>query len=233
MKIALRGEGPTDMGSMDGMVFKKGPMVILIEKMECFLTMKEECCGGVDECIEWVYITKEEIKESKGRRKKVVLRAKKDREESERVAMEMKRFVRDAEAFATLSGEREADLMIFFVDGDKGNKKEYGLRYASVKNGFRLAGKMDSGVPMVPNKISEAWLLCCLEDYRSCERFETLPTGDESNARHPKRIIRDRGMTVYEIADKCDPNRIDMPSFNRFREDFSATVNQVCGYGIC
>ncbi len=226
MHIAIRGEGPTDMGRLDGTTFQKGPMVILIEKMDCFKVMKEKCCGGVDEYIEWIYVHKNDIKQSKEARKKGVLRSKKQ------ANMKEKRFFRDAEAFATIAKEKEAEMMIFFVDGDKGDKNEYERRYRSIVSGFTQAGVADRAIPMIPNKISEAWLLCC-ETCENCDKFEKLPTGDESNPRNPKNILRKKGKTVYQIAQECDPNCIDMPSFNRFREDFRRIVNNICGYNTC
>ncbi len=214
------------MGRWDGTTFQKGPMVILIEKMDCFKTMKEKCCDGVDECIEWIYVHKNDIKQSKEARKKGVLRSKKQ------ANMKEKRFFRDAEAFATIAKEKEAEMMIFFVDSDKGDKNEYERRYRSIVIGFTQAGVADRAIPMIPNKISEAWLLCC-ETCKNCDKFEKLPTGDESNPKNPKNIIRKKGKTVYKIAQECDPNCIDMPSFNRFREDLIRMVNNVCGFPVC
>lgn len=226
MRIAIRGEGPTDMGRLDGTTFYEGPMVILIEKLDCFQAMKEKCCGGVDDCIEWIYIHKDEIKQSKEARSRIVIKSKKKKD------LKIKRFFRDAEAFAVIAKKKEADMMIFFVDGDKGEKNEYKLRYDTIVDGFKHAGVADKAIPMIPNKISEAWLLCC-ETCENCSKYEMLPTGDESNPKNPKNMIRQRGKTAYDIAQECDPNCIDMPSFNRFREDFRRMVNNICGYNTC
>ncbi|SFV65620.1 hypothetical protein MNB_SV-12-214 [hydrothermal vent metagenome] len=35
-----------------------------------------------------------------------------------------------------------------------------------------------------------------------------------------------------KIAQNCNPNKIDMPSFNRFREDFKMAVDACIG-GVC
>ena len=40
MKIAIRGEGRTDMGAVDNGLFIKGPMVTLIEKLGLYLAAK-------------------------------------------------------------------------------------------------------------------------------------------------------------------------------------------------
>ena len=229
MRIALRGEGPTDMGRADD---NDGPMVIMIKKMDCFRKMIEECFGGIDDYIEWLYIHKTEIKNSKGARKKGILRSKKNLGLTVDEDFSKKRFFWDAAVFAEIAKEKEADMMIFFVDADKGGKNEYELRYESVVNGFTHSGVSDRAIPMIPNKISEAWLLCCVE-CENCDRYENLPTGDESNPRHPKKLIADMGKSPYQIAEECDPNCIDMSSFNRFRDGLSQMINNVCSYPLC
>ena len=62
MKIAIRGEGPTDMGMVDNGLFIKGPMVILIEKLDCYKKLYTElCCTGEYNYIEWEYIPKKRL----------------------------------------------------------------------------------------------------------------------------------------------------------------------------
>ena len=73
-------------------------------------------------------------------------------------------------------------------------------------------------MPMIPCKISEAWLLCCLNGYKKYKIFESL-TNRKSSVEYPKKQIEASGQTHEEIAKKCDPNQIDMPSFNRFKEN--------------
>ena len=65
MRIAIRGEGPADMGGLYyANSFKKGPMVILIEKLDCYKQVSAK------EDIEWVYIhRKDTIQSSKDRKK--------------------------------------------------------------------------------------------------------------------------------------------------------------------
>jgi len=223
MKIALRGEGPTDMGKNDNGNFVKGPMVLLIEKLDCYHSLLANCFGGEPEYIEWVLIDKNKIKKDKHKRRTFAQRSLKEQD------MERKGFVRYAESFSHLAAEEEADLVIFFVDADK---DEYEKRYKSVKDGLAIGGYKERGVAMVPNKISEAWLLCC-DKPRDCNKYESFPTGDESNSRHPKKMIRDMGKTARQIAEDCDPNQISMPSFDRFREDFKEAINNYCRFEVC
>ena len=63
MKIAIRAEGSTDIGVLayDGSL-SKGPMLILIEKLECYQNLYSELgCTEEYNSIEWVYIHKKTI----------------------------------------------------------------------------------------------------------------------------------------------------------------------------
>jgi len=218
MKIVLRGEGRTDVGYVDfeSGEFVAGPMVTLIKKLNCYKKLVEERFGGCDVYIEWILVDKEKIKQKKKEAKKYQLRGKKNTDWNQ------KGFFVQSKLFSELAKEKGADIGIFFVDTDK---DDYEARYQSVVDGFEDAGFSDKGLSMIPNKISEAWLLCCCDTSARCSDFERLPSGDDSNPRNPKNIIASMEETRYEIAEDCDPNQLDMPSFNRFREDFSSLIN--------
>jgi hypothetical protein len=93
---------------------------------------------------------------------------------------------------------------------------------------------------MMPNPKSEAWLLCALKEnpYQSCARLETSIPGND-NAVHPAKIKLDERLTEIgrsngDIIDMLtnriiDPNRIDMPSFNRFKERLKQVTREMCG----
>lgn len=101
---------------------------------------QEECCGGVETCMEWMYIPKEKISMQKQHRKKMVLRSTKNSK------MKTKGFFKNAEAFASIAKEKDADIAIFFVDTDK---DDYEQRYQSVKDGLKVGGYDETGVPMI------------------------------------------------------------------------------------
>lgn len=143
--------------------------------------------------------------------------------------IDAKGFYKNSEAFAYLAREENADIAIFFVDADKDSPFE---RNKQVKAGLEKYGYIDTGVAMIPTKISEAWLLCCLDDYKNCEKHEEATT-DKTSPDYPKNICKACGYTRHEIALRCDPNQIDMPSFNRFKEDFNRAINAYIGYEIC
>jgi len=227
MRIAIRGEGPTDIGELayDGSL-QKGPLLILLEKLACFQNYLS-VCGFTEEMeqtdfIEWVYIHKDKIKQCAKARRIQVIRGKKEDTQA-------KGFYKNSEAFAYLAREEHADIAIFFVDADKDSPFE---RNKQVKAGLEKYGYIATGVSMIPLRISETWLLCCLNDYKNCEKYEEATT-DKTNPDYPKNKCETSGYTRHEIAENCDPNQIEMPSFNKFKEDFRKAINAYLGYEVC
>jgi len=225
MKIAIRAEGPTDIGKLapNGSLIK-GPMLILVEKLDCYQELLAQL--GFDEGLEindfiqWEYIHKSEIKNSSISRKKLILRSKKDNGFGG-----IKGFYKNSEAFACIAKDKDADIAIFFVDTDKDFSED---RHMQVNAGLSMHGYIETGVPMIPTKISEAWLLCCLSGYKNCADHEQATT-DKTSSLYPKRVCEVSGYTTHEIAENCNPDEIDMPSFNRFRDDFKVAVNSYMG----
>jgi len=66
MKIAIRAEGHTDIGELayDGNL-KKGPMLILLEKLDCYQGLLNQLGYDreldIDDFVEWIYIHKNSI----------------------------------------------------------------------------------------------------------------------------------------------------------------------------
>jgi len=230
VKIAIRAEGPTDIGvlAFDGSL-TNGPMLILIEKLDCYQKLYSEL-GCTDEynSIEWVYIHKKKIEDSSEKRKQVVLRGKKDKRKESIDTTLLKGFYNNSESFAFLAKEQDSDIAIFFVDTDNDVFED---RYQQTKLGLSKHNFNDTGVPMIPTKISESWLLCCLNKYKNCGKYEKL-TSTKTSPQYPKNIRKASGFSEHEIAQNCDPNKINMPSFNRFREDFKKAVNSYIK-GVC
>ena len=229
MKIAIRGEGPTDMGKVDNGLFVKGPMVTLIEKLDCYKNLYSELgCTYEYNHIEWEYISKYDIMESPKRRRNMISRGKKAELVMGTNADILKGFYNNSESFAVLAKEKEADIAIFFVDTDKDSFED---RYKQVSAGLASHDYDKTGVPMIPTKISEAWLMCCLSKYENCTDYENATT-DKESPNYPKNICNKDDLDAYIIAENCDPNKINMPSFNRFRDDFKIAVNSY-KYGTC
>ncbi len=185
-------------------------MLILIEKLVCYQNLYTALgCTEEYSFIEWCYIHKKEIEASSERRKNGILRGKKDNREEGTDWAVLKEFYSNSESFAHLASTQEADIAIFFVDS---NNDPFERRYKQIKEGLKKGSFDKTGVPMIPNKISEVWLLCCLMGYKDCQKLESL-TNDKKNPEYP--------------------NKIDMPSFNRFREDFNKAINDYLGYEVC
>ncbi|SFV65439.1 hypothetical protein MNB_SV-12-1221 [hydrothermal vent metagenome] len=229
MKIAIRGEGITDIGTLNNGLLTKGAILLLIEKLDCYQKLYNALgCSDDYNFIEWCYIHKKEIESASLRRKKIVLRGKKQNRINGTDNYLLKGFYNNSESFAYLAKEQEADIAIFFVDSDN---EAFEIRYKQVKEGLKKGDFDITGVPMIPCKISEVWLLCCLEEYRDCAKFEML-TNDKNSLDYPKKQIEASGKTHDKIAKDCNPNKIDMPSFNQFRDDFKEAVNAYIG-GVC
>ena len=227
MKIAIRGEGITDIGTVYNGSLTKGAILLLIERLDCYKKLYNALgCSDEYNFIEWVYIHKDDIKHSTEKRKNIVLRGKKQNRVDGTDSYILKGFYNNSESFAYLAKKQNADIAIFFVDSDN---DAFEIRYKRVKEGLKKGNFDITGVPMIPCKISEAWLLCCLNKYQNCSKYEKL-TNSKTDTNYPKKQI---GKAHKEIAENCDPNKIDMPSFNRFRTDFSLAVNSVMHSKIC
>lgn len=135
----------------------------------------------------------------------------------------------------------EAQLAIYFHDTDGTNREPHDPNdlVQAVNEGFRAAGFAGQGVAMVPQPTSEAWLICsCKPDaYQHCAQLETQLSGnDRSPARAPKLVLGHHlGNPDYHRGDLVPVvnaialDRLDMPTFNQFRDDLKQGIHQLCG----
>ncbi|MCB2156653.1 hypothetical protein KQI84_17390 [bacterium] len=105
--------------------------------------------------------------------------------------------------------------------------------------GFKAADGFDRGVPMIPKPKSEAWLICALKEdspYSFCDRLEeTLPGNDDSpNSAKMQlaEILLAKGKSTSDLAEmvmnqEIHPDRIDMPSFNSFRQRLELVAREM------
>ena len=110
------------------------------------------------------------------------------------------------------------------------------------ERGFQLFG-LKSGVPMIPNPKSEAWLLCALKEnpYQNCDNLESTPGNDDSpnslkkqleRCVHSRNIDCSNGLQQalndlirpIDETKQIDFLRIDMPSFNLFLDDLKQAI---------
>ncbi len=135
----------------------------------------------------------------------------------------------------------EAQLAIYFHDTDGTNRDPHDPHdlVQAVNEGFRAAGFAGQGVAMVPQPTSEAWLICsCKPDaYQHCAQLETQLSGnDRSPARAPKLVLGHhlrntdyhRG-DLLPVVNAIELDRLDMPTFNQFRDDLKQGIRNLCG----
>lgn len=135
----------------------------------------------------------------------------------------------------------EAQLAIYFHDTDGTNRDPHDPNdlVLAVNEGFRAAGFASQGVAMVPQPTSEAWLICsCKPDaYQHCAQLETQLSGnDRSPARAPKLVLGHHlGNPNYHrgdllpVVNSIELDRLDMPTFNQFRDDLKQGIRNLCG----
>lgn len=135
----------------------------------------------------------------------------------------------------------EAQLAIYFHDTDGTTRDPHDPHdlVLAVNEGFRAAGFASQGVAMVPQPTSEAWLICsCKPDaYQHCAQLETQLSGnDRSPARAPKLVLGHhlrnpdyhRG-DLLPVVNAIELDRLDMPTFNQFRDDLKQGIRNLCG----
>jgi hypothetical protein len=229
MLIVVSGEGVTDMGrcivadDCCGNEFEPGPMACLVDQMlESLLGYAFLPLGLMH------FVSKSRVSSvSKGLRPPTLAGRKRKQETAY--------FFRNARAMAHLSrdlaeGCGEDDVVaVLFRDADKTRStvdEEWQDKRDSMLNGFAFES-FNSGVPMVPNPKSEAWLLCALkkvQPYQHCDRLELESGNDDAPNSLKAQLAAALGGEPSAVAlaervrsGEVDPNQIDMPSFVAFR----------------
>ena len=132
-------------------------------------------------------------------------------------------------------------MAVLFRDADGTRRTVSGLWEAkvhSIQLGFSASGYA-RGVPMVPKPKSEAWLLCAVQPhpYQDCGRFESISGNDHSPNSAKKQLdaaLEPSHRTHLDLPDmiaanEIAPDRIDMPSFNAFRERLKEVAYAMTG----
>lgn len=150
-------------------------------------------------------------------------------------------FVRNAQALGLLAKAEQREsgqpvVAVLFRDSDgraHAPVKRWADKVESMERGFALA-EFDAGVPMVPRPKSEAWLLCGLKSppYECCGVLEESPGNDDSPNSLKVRLDELMGhesaakdQSEWIKSGKIDPQRIEMPSFTRFRAALEAALD--------
>lgn len=141
-------------------------------------------------------------------------------------------------------GNRDT-VVIFFRDCD-GTRSSSQTRYTDLKNsmkrGFKQANKEVFCVPMIPKPKSEAWLLCALKasPYHNCTPIEER-SGNDRSPNSLKEELKSRievigrpynaetlvDMIISGNPPQIQPTRIDMPSWNDFKQDLKEALGSI------
>lgn len=240
MIFVVSGEGPSDIGGCSnghgecsGSDFKRGPMAHFISKLV-------EATAGFplpEAALEFVS-ERRRLEVSKNTLpRSYVLGKKRDYEEGY--------YFKEARALARIAKEKARAnhclaSAVLFRDGDTNERTGYENVWKSIDHGFKAEGFEDFGVPMVPKPTSEAWVICSLKKppYQNCATLEELLSGTGKGHRPAKGMLEEfliaREKTIGDIADMVDdgtisPSKIDMPSFNRFRDRLAQVTNRMLG----
>ncbi|KAA1174461.1 hypothetical protein FWJ25_09560 [Marinobacter salinexigens] len=181
------------------------------------------------------FVSKKHLVESKlpSQRKSMSLPGKKKPKETQY-------YYENARALAALAkdrGEREQSPVIgvLFRDADgtaSAGRGDWQDKRNSMIAGFK-AENFDLGVAMMPKPKSEAWLLCASQKsrYQNCARLEKESGNDASPNSLKQQLAAaldgaDNRAEINAMLYKkvIDVERIDMPSFNLFKDDLMSVV---------
>ena len=229
MLILVSGEGATDMGrcvvseDCSGDEFEAGPMACLVDQIA------DSCLGYSFLSLGLMhFVSKSKLSRVSKELSPPALAGRKRKQETAY-------FFRNARAMARLSQnlsdiDNTTVVAVLFRDADRtrsAGECEWRDKRDSMVNGFAVEG-FETGVPMVPNPKSEAWLLCALkklQPYRRCEVLELESGNDDARNSLKKQIAEALGkeLNAAELAElvrsgRVDANQIQMPSFTAFRE---------------
>lgn len=244
--IAVSGEGVTDLGGSrrglgisEGADIEVGPALILIYKL-IFLYApdwyREMYDWALDVPIPTYLI-------SRGERSRVTKTLKPNLFQTNANGRGGIEHAKGAWALGQIAIENDANLCIYFHDTDGTQallRRLPDLQDTIVKGackGFEIENT--TGVAMVPKPTSEAWFICHagITPYQHCHLLETNLAGNQdSEERSPKVYLanllgKDRAVRddLVELARNLDVERLDMPSFNQFKEDFRTAMESIFG----
>lgn len=238
MYLLLSGEGVGDMGrcrhgtSCERPDFEEGPMAIIVDQLiEVFQGfdmshLDSELVG---------FVSEKHLAESKlpTQRKSMSLPGKKKPKETQY-------YYENARALAALAKnkselKKSPVIGVLFRDADgtaSAGRGDWQDKRNSMIAGFK-AENFDLGVAMLPKPKSEAWLLCASQKnrYQHCARLENESGNDASPNSLKQQLAAaldgadnraEINALLYEKV--IDVERIDMPSFNFFKDNLRSVV---------
>ncbi len=238
MYFLFSGEGATDLGlcadgaaACEGNDYQHGPMTVIVDQIvqsrHHYSPLEMGCCGFVSRGT-----LVDRASELKAAKRVTRLPGKKRKTET-------RYFYNNARILARIAKEREGErkddvVAVLFRDADTATagRGPWREKRQSMLDGFTAEG-FARGVPMIPKPTSEAWLLCALREnpYQGCAALENR----SGNPHSPHSLKGELGKrlghppTREELCElatngRIDRRRIDMPSFNAFRERLEAVL---------
>lgn len=201
--IIISGEGISDVGYNNmSNEFVFGPITYLTQQILYFLNKSE---------LNFYFKSRKELKHYP-----MTLRGKK---KEDKLYTSAKGHANLAYKLACIANESKYSMAILMRDTDK---RKFEDVYGEIKEGFRIA-QFENGIPAVPVPKSEAWLICCIESYRS----ENIENCKKEMKKLLKEILFEKGMehnndTWSEIAINCKIEEIIAPSFIKYVDDLKA-----------
>ncbi len=243
MYLVVSGEGNSDIGYCTNSAnecevpeFQASAMMIMIDKLiQQIIQQRSHYEYSVLDLQQVSYVTESHLsnltKALPTTKKKMALAGKKRQRET-------LYFQRNAQALAQYAQKKQEDIntpvvAVLFRDGDGTNSSargEWQAKYASMKKGFALEN-FEYGIAMIPKPKSEAWLLCAIKDnpYIACDKLEDESGNDNSPNSLKKQLATamenyDLSIEDLLIEDIIKVDKIDMPSFNCFKDDLENTI---------
>jgi len=240
MYLLLSGEGASDIGACitqaspcEGNDFRPGPMSWIVDQLVesalgyDFSHLGCEAAGFVSESV-LATISPPLARKSPS------LRGKKRPAETQYYFKNARALAMIAHEHGTNTGEKVVAVLFRDADGTaSAGRGDWANKQASMRAGFRQEGYAELGVPMIANPKSEAWLLCAVKSspYQACNKLEE-ESGNDDSAKPLKKQLSDalegHDSTVElneMLADhRIDPHKIDMNSFNAFRDALNHAV---------
>ena len=231
MKFLLSGEGPTDIGcwriDCSGKAFLPGPMTIFIDN----IAKERDSLGHsfLDGSDAVQFVSEKDLTSKKGSKPKKFPGKKSGKNTGF--------FTKNAQILGLLALEKSNHeqctvVAVLFRDSDgTRTREEWNKKWDSIIDGFARVG-YDFGVPMVPRKKSEAWLLAALDNNGNpCLDLENR-SGNDNSPNSLKRELQDRlhGNVNRELLidllndGVLDQSRIQLPSFLKFKKTLQDVI---------
>ncbi len=240
MYFLLSGEGPTDIGvcsngvdECDGEQHLTGPVTVMVSQL-----VEDQLNFSFVETGYYGFVSETKLAEGAStlrvKKRSPMLSGKKRQKET-------MYYYRNARVLAQLAKEKEQNegvdvTAILFRDSDdtaSAGRGHWQSKWNSMEKGF-AEEEFERGVPMIPKPKSEAWIICAVKEpnpYQNCAVLENRSGNDNSPNSLKGELESILGYragreNLCELVEDrtIDINRIDMPSFLKFKETLLAVL---------